>query len=41
MGPAEVTTWSILGATWDTSEATTEGVGDAADVNVACHLGMH
>jgi len=39
MGPAEVTTWSILGTIWDTFEATTEGIGDAAEVRVAYHLG--
>merc|ERR1719410_1657673 len=39
MGPAEVSCWSIMGVIWDTFEATTVGIGDAAEVRVGYHLG--
>eukprot|EP00978_Attheya_sp_CCMP212_P044549 scaffold314083_cov51-Attheya_sp.AAC.1 len=39
MGPAEVATWAIVGSIWDTFEASTEGIGDAAEIRSAYHLG--
>eukprot|EP00591_Stephanopyxis_turris_P011237 CAMPEP_0195526380 /NCGR_PEP_ID=MMETSP0794_2-20130614/27418_1 /TAXON_ID=515487 /ORGANISM="Stephanopyxis turris, Strain CCMP 815" /LENGTH=309 /DNA_ID=CAMNT_0040657051 /DNA_START=140 /DNA_END=1069 /DNA_ORIENTATION=- len=39
LGPAEVTTWAVLGTIWETFEATTEGLGEAAAVRVSYHLG--
>jgi len=39
LGPAEVTTWALLGSLWETFEATTEGLGDAAAVRISLHLG--
>jgi len=39
MGPAEVATLAILGNIWDTFEAVTEGMGDAAEIRCAYHLG--
>jgi len=39
MGPAEVTTWSIMGTVWETFEASTEGIGDGGEIRVAYHLG--
>jgi MATE family multidrug resistance protein len=39
LGPAEVATWAILGSIWDIFEASTEGIGDAAEVRCAHHLG--
>jgi len=39
LGPAEVSAWAILGYIWETFEASTEGIGDAAEVRVAFHLG--
>jgi Na+-driven multidrug efflux pump len=35
VGPAEVTTWALLGALWDVLEALTEGIGEAAANQVA------
>eukprot|EP00543_Licmophora_paradoxa_P007576 CAMPEP_0202453496 /NCGR_PEP_ID=MMETSP1360-20130828/11460_1 /ASSEMBLY_ACC=CAM_ASM_000848 /TAXON_ID=515479 /ORGANISM="Licmophora paradoxa, Strain CCMP2313" /LENGTH=743 /DNA_ID=CAMNT_0049072605 /DNA_START=9 /DNA_END=2240 /DNA_ORIENTATION=+ len=39
LGPAEVTAWSILGTLWETIEALTEGIADAAEVRSSYHLG--
>lgn len=39
LGPAEVSAWAILGYIWETFEASTEGIGDGAEVRVAYHLG--
>jgi Na+-driven multidrug efflux pump len=39
MGPAEVATWAIVGSVWDIFEASTEGIGDAAEIRSAYHLG--
>jgi len=39
MGPAEVAAWGILGTIWDTFEASTEAIGDSAEVRVGYHLG--
>jgi len=39
LGPAEVATWGILGSVWELFEASTEGLGEAAAVRVAYHLG--
>lgn len=39
LGAAEVAAWSVLGSIWETFEAATEGIGDAAEVRVAYHLG--
>eukprot|EP00526_Cylindrotheca_closterium_P004694 CAMPEP_0113619750 /NCGR_PEP_ID=MMETSP0017_2-20120614/10041_1 /TAXON_ID=2856 /ORGANISM="Cylindrotheca closterium" /LENGTH=777 /DNA_ID=CAMNT_0000529355 /DNA_START=205 /DNA_END=2538 /DNA_ORIENTATION=- /assembly_acc=CAM_ASM_000147 len=35
LGPAEVATWCLLGAVWDVLEAFTEGIGEAAAIQVA------
>eukprot|EP00550_Attheya_septentrionalis_P004080 CAMPEP_0198293992 /NCGR_PEP_ID=MMETSP1449-20131203/19940_1 /TAXON_ID=420275 /ORGANISM="Attheya septentrionalis, Strain CCMP2084" /LENGTH=797 /DNA_ID=CAMNT_0043993779 /DNA_START=315 /DNA_END=2705 /DNA_ORIENTATION=+ len=41
MGPAEVATWSLLGATiWKVLQALTDGVSVAGRVRVVYHLGM-
>ena len=34
-GPAEVAAWALLGAIWDILEALTEGIGEAAAIQVA------
>jgi Na+-driven multidrug efflux pump len=39
LGPAEVATWALLGSIWDIFESSTEGIGDAAEVRCAYHLG--
>ena len=39
LGPAEVATWALLGTVWELFEASTEGIGEAAAVRVAYHLG--
>lgn len=39
LGPAEVATWGILGSIWELFEASTEGLGEAAAIRVAYHLG--
>jgi len=39
MGSAEVTTWAVLGNIWEVFEASTNGLGDAAEVRCAYHLG--
>ena len=39
IGPAEVATWALLGTVWELFEAATEGIGEAAAVRVAYHLG--
>lgn len=39
MGRAEVAVWAILGTIWETFEATTEAIGDSAEVRVGYHLG--
>lgn len=41
LGPAEVATWSILGVIWKILESSTEGIGEAAAIRVAYHLGHH
>lgn len=41
LGPAEAASWAILSFVWDTFEATTEGIGDAAEVRCAYHLGKN
>ena len=38
LGPAEVSTWCLLGAFWDVLEAFTEGVGEASATQVALLL---
>lgn len=39
LGPAEVTTWGILGTIWGMFEAGTEGIADAAEIRVSYHMG--
>jgi len=39
MGPAEVAAWSLLGSVWSLFESATNGLGSAAGVRVAYHLG--
>jgi len=39
LGPAEVTTWGIIGSLWDTLEMLTEGFGDAGEIRTGFHLG--
>jgi multidrug resistance protein, MATE family len=39
MGPAEVAAWAILGSIWDIFYSVTAGIGDAAEIRVAYHLG--
>jgi len=39
LGPAEVTTWGIVGSLWDTIEMLTEGFGDAGEIRTGFHLG--
>jgi len=39
LGPAEVATWGILGSMWELFEAATSGLGEAAAIRVAFHLG--
>ena len=39
LGPAEVVAWSILGSIWDVFYSVTGGIGDAAEIRVAYHLG--
>ena len=39
LGPAEVAAWAILGSIWDVFYRVTAGIGDAAEVRVAYHLG--
>lgn len=39
LGPAEVIAWALLGVVWNVLEASTEGIGEAAAVRVAYHLG--
>ena len=41
LGPAEAASWGVLSYVWDTFEATTEGIGDAAEVRCAYHLGKN
>lgn len=41
LGPAEAASWATLSFVWDTFEATTEGIGDAAEVRCAYHLGKN
>lgn len=35
LGPAEVAAWAVLGAIWEIFEALTEGIGEAAAIQVA------
>ena len=37
LGPAEAASWAMLCYVWDIFEATTEGIGDAAEVRCAYH----
>ena len=39
LGPAEVTAWAILGSIWEVFYSVTAGIGDAAEIRVALHLG--
>lgn len=39
LGPAEVVAWTLLGVIWKILESSTEGIGEAAAVRVAYHLG--
>lgn len=39
LGSAEVAAWAIMGSLWDVFYATTSGIGDAAEIRVAFHLG--
>jgi MATE family multidrug resistance protein len=39
LGPAEVAAWAILGSIWDVFYSVTSGIGDAAEIRVAYHLG--
>jgi Na+-driven multidrug efflux pump len=39
LGPAEVTVWALLGNVWEIFEASTVGLGDAAEIRTAYHLG--
>mmetsp|Transcript_63182 Transcript_63182/g.73952 ORF Transcript_63182/g.73952 Transcript_63182/m.73952 type:complete len:1135 (+) Transcript_63182:847-4251(+) len=41
IGPAEVATWGLLGTLWSVFEAGTEGLGEAAAIRVAYHLGKN
>jgi Na+-driven multidrug efflux pump len=38
-GQSQIATWGLLGALWETFESFTEGIGDAAEIRVAYHLG--
>eukprot|EP00545_Synedropsis_sp_CCMP1620_P006902 CAMPEP_0119010986 /NCGR_PEP_ID=MMETSP1176-20130426/5378_1 /TAXON_ID=265551 /ORGANISM="Synedropsis recta cf, Strain CCMP1620" /LENGTH=723 /DNA_ID=CAMNT_0006963739 /DNA_START=46 /DNA_END=2220 /DNA_ORIENTATION=+ len=39
LGPAEVAAWAILGSIWEVFYSVTGGIGDAAEIRVAYHLG--
>jgi hypothetical protein len=39
LGEAEVTTWAIVGGLWEVSDSLVAGIGDAAEIRVAYHLG--
>lgn len=39
LGPAEVAAWALLGSIWDVFYSVTNGIGDAAEIRVAYHLG--
>lgn len=39
LGPAEVAAWALLGSIWDVFYSVTAGIGDAAEIRVAFHLG--
>lgn len=41
LGPAEVTAWAILGGVWEVFEACTYGIGGAAELRCALHLGSN
>lgn len=41
LGPAEAASWAILSFLWDTFEATTQGIGGAAEIRCAYHLGKN
>ena len=41
LGPAEAASWAILSFVWDTFEATTQGIGGAAEIRCAYHLGKN
>jgi Na+-driven multidrug efflux pump len=38
-GQSEVAAWGLMGSLWETFEAFHEGIGDAAEIRVAYHLG--
>lgn len=38
-GQSEIAAWGLLGSLWETFEAFHEGIGDAAEIRVAYHLG--
>jgi len=38
-GQAYLSAWGLLGTLWETFESLTEGIGDAAEIRVAYHLG--
>jgi Na+-driven multidrug efflux pump len=39
LGPAEVAAWALLGSLWEVFYASTAGIGDAAEIRLAYHLG--
>jgi len=39
LGPAEAAAWAILSSIWDMFESSTEGIGEAAAIRIAYHLG--
>jgi hypothetical protein len=39
LGAAEVAAWAILGSIWEVFYSVTAGIGDAAEIRVAFHLG--
>jgi Na+-driven multidrug efflux pump len=38
-GQSEIAAWGLMGSLWETFEAFHEGIGDAAEIRVAYHLG--
>jgi multidrug resistance protein, MATE family len=39
LGPAEVAAWALMGSIWEIFYSITSGIGDAAEIRVAFHLG--
>lgn len=39
LGPAEVAAWALLGSLWEVFYSSTAGIGDAAEIRLAYHLG--